>query len=194
MFTNYSGILFTYNIECVYRESQLLLTDSSMEATMKFWTWKAKPRTGLWVYHMTWCPKFSLIFTHGSTNMVTKKKTSNYVYFTKLDRFSFSYIPPPLSLSSVQGRFIFNGMALNLNWSLQNHSLSKRYWIIEAELIRRKRLRAIWRGSLAFSIWRWKMDKDEEIGHSSLPCREPESDLLLALKNMFNFLYLSLQQ
>ena len=56
-----------------------------------------------------------------------KEKTSNYVYFTKLDRFSFSYIPPPLSLSSVQGRFIFNGMALNLNWSLQNHSLSKRY-------------------------------------------------------------------
>ena len=148
MFTNYSGILFTYNIECVYRESQVLLTDSSMEATMKFWTWKAKPRTGLWVYHMTWCPQFSLIFTHGSTNMVTKKKTSNYVYFTKLDRFSFSYIPPPLSLSSVQGRFIFNGMALNLNWSLQNHSLSKRCWITEAELIRRKSLRAIWRGSL----------------------------------------------
>ena len=77
-----------------------------------------------------------------------KEKTSNYVYFTKLDRFSFSYIPPPLSLSSVQGRFIFNGMALNLNWSLQNHSLSKRCWITEAELIRRKSLRAIWRGSL----------------------------------------------
>ena len=28
-----------------------------------------------------------------------RKKTYNYVYITKLDHFSFSYIPPPLSLS-----------------------------------------------------------------------------------------------
>ena len=96
LYTNYGGILFTYNIECVYRESQVLLTDSSMEATMKFWTWKAKPRTGLWVYHMTWCPKFSLIFTHGSTNMVTKKKKPLTMYILlNLIVFHFLTFPHP---------------------------------------------------------------------------------------------------
>ena len=39
-----------------------------------------------------------------------KEKTSNYVYFTKLDRFSFSYIPPPLSLS------LFGAGKIYLQW------------------------------------------------------------------------------
>ena len=57
-----------------------------------------------------------------------KKKPLTMYILLNLIVFHFLTFPhPSLSLSSVQGRFIFNGMAPNLNWSLQNHSLSKRY-------------------------------------------------------------------
>ena len=61
---------------------------------------------------------------HSWVNKYGKQKKNSIVYFTKLLSF-FIFLHSPLF--SVQGRFIFNGMALNLNWSLQNHSLSKRY-------------------------------------------------------------------
>ena len=52
-----------------------------------------------------------------------KKKTPTMYVLLNLIIFHFLTFP----LSSVQGRIFFNGMALNLNWSLQNQSLSKRY-------------------------------------------------------------------